>query len=96
MGDRGLLSTGSAAYSGTSPSSFSDVSFVTLASHTCVVRPVCRGDAVAMTRSPSLALEMKLVEQSIVVKLLAPSGQWWFTPKAHSASASVMTTGAQR
>ena len=72
------------------------VSFVTRASHTCVVRPVCSGDAVAITRSPSRALEMKLAEQSTVVKLLAPSGQWWLTPNAQSASASVMTTGAHR
>ena len=39
---------------------------------------------------------MKLAEQSTVVNPLAPSGQWWFTPKAHRASASVMTTGAHR
>ena len=48
------------------------VSFVTVASQTCVVRPVCSGDAVATTRSPSRALEMKLVEQSTVVKLWRP------------------------
>ena len=54
------------------------------------------GDAVAATRSPSRALEMKLAEQSTVVKLRAPSGQWWLTPKAHRASAMATTTGAHR
>ncbi len=75
---------------------FSVVSFVTVASHTCVVRPVWRGFAVAITRSPSRALETKFAEQSTVVKLLAPWGQWWLTPKAQSASANVITTGAHK
>ena len=72
------------------------VSLVTVASHTCVVRPRCKGEAVAVTSSPSLALDMNCDEQSIVVKPLAPSGQWWLTPNAHSASASAITTGAHR
>ena len=72
------------------------VSFVTVASQTCVVRPRCSGDAVAATCSPSRADETKLAEQSTVVKLRAPSGQWWLTPKAHRASAMAMTTGAHR
>ena len=51
------------------------VSLVTEASHTWVERPRCSGAAVAVTSSPSRALERNCDEQFSVVKLRAPSGQ---------------------
>jgi len=64
---------------------------MTVASQTCVVRPVCSGEAVAITISPSPALDTKLALHPTVVKLRAPSGQWWFTPKAQARAPACRT-----
>ena len=72
------------------------VSFVTVASQTCVVRPECSGAAVAVTCSPSRALEMKLAEQSTVVKLRGPLGPVVADPEGAQGVGQVMTTGAHR
>ena len=68
-------STGSAGCSDTRPSAARSSRSSPWRPRPGSMRPVCSGDAVAITCSPSCALEMKLAEQSTVVKLRRPSGQ---------------------